>query len=142
MGYWQQVDLENALSPATVIAIFDDANNNTVSGAALSALIARCDNEVNSFIATNYPRITLPADPVPEPLKFASLELGIVYSRDRKPEYWKNAQDHERQNRLKEALDKLKRYATSEQFIYDSPDTANQITDFGSSVVSSPRRGW
>jgi len=123
MAYWDQTDLENALSPATVLAIYDDTASGVVSTDALTAVIKRSDAEVNSYMAINYPKLVLPlADaPTPDTLKFASLEFGIVYSRDRKPEYWKNAQDKERENRLAEARKKMDRFAVAQQVLFDVP---------------------
>lgn len=112
------------MSVATVVAIFDDtgAADGTINEAALIAVANRSDQEVNSYFATNYTQLTFPVDPVPDTIKFASLEFGIVFSRDRKPEYWAKAQERERELRMKEARAKMDRYAAGKQFLYDSPE--------------------
>jgi Protein of unknown function (DUF1320) len=122
MGYWDQTDLENALSPATVIAIFDDTDTGVVNEVALAAIVARSDTEVNTYIATNYPDLVLPlaASPTPNSLKFCSLEFGIVFARDRKPEYWSKAQEGERDKRLASVRAKMVRILEAEQQLYDT----------------------
>jgi hypothetical protein len=114
-----QTDLENALSVSTVRAIFDDANNNTVSTAAVAAVIARAESQVYSYLATTYPDLPIPytASPAPEVLRSAVLEFAIVYSRDRKPEYWPE-NSRERSERLKAAFDMCDRFAKARQVLY------------------------
>jgi uncharacterized protein DUF1320 len=130
VAYWNRTDLENALGPATVAAIYDDAvaADGSINDGALTSVQQRSDATVNSYIAVNYPKATLPVDPVPDTLKFASLEYGIVYSRDRKPEYWKTTQEHERQERLKAANAQMDQYIAAQRFLYDmavEPKPAN-----------------
>lgn len=127
MAYNDQTDLENAMSPATVMAIFDDAADGVVNAVALEAVLTRADAQINSFIARNYPDLTLPLTSPPETLKSAALEFAIVYARDRKPEYWSKSQEGERQARIKGAFEMAERYAKAEQKLFDStePKPAN-----------------
>jgi hypothetical protein len=115
-----QTDLENALSPSTVRAIFDDTGTNTVNTTAVAAVITRAESQVYSYLKTTYPDLPIPyaASPAPEVLKSAVLEFAIVYTRDRKPEYWPD-NSRERSERLKAAFDMADRFAKARQVIYD-----------------------
>lgn len=119
MAVINQTDLENALSISTVRSIFDDANNNTVSTAAVAAVITRAESQVFSYLATTYPDLQIPytASPAPEVMRSAVLEFAIVYARDRKPEYWRD-NSRERSERLKAAFDMCDRFAKSRQVLY------------------------
>lgn len=112
------------MSPATVVAIFDDAGAATgdVNEAAVRAVLVRAETQVYSYIARNYPALTLPTtdDPAPESLRAIALEFAIVYSRDRKPEYWAKAQEGERQARIKGAFEMAERYASARQIAFDT----------------------
>jgi len=138
VAYWSQQDLEDQLSPATVLAIFDDNNNGTVSGTGLAAVQQRSDQEVDSYLATNYPKLTFPVTPVPVQLKWASLEFGIVFARDRKSEYWAKAEDNERQARLKEARAKMDRFAQGQQYLLATNEP--KPSTVGGIVVDDGRR--
>jgi hypothetical protein len=52
-------DLQNAMSPATVLAIFDDANDGLISQSAVDAVITRAESQIYSFIRRNYPGLTV-----------------------------------------------------------------------------------
>lgn len=120
MAVLTQTDLENALSPATVKALFDDANDNTVSPAAVAAVIQRAESTVYTYLATKYPTLTFPASaPIPESLKLAVLEFAIVFSRDRKPEYWAQSQNREREQRYKAATEMMDTFGKANRVLYD-----------------------
>jgi hypothetical protein len=134
LAYWNQTDLENALGPATVLAIYDDTDTGVVNEVALAGVIARSDTEVDTYIAKTYPTLTLPltADPTPNSFKFCSLEFGIIFSRDRKPEYWSKAQAGERDKRLTDIRAKMLRILQADQQLYD----ASSPTPFTTSTVT------
>jgi len=138
------VDLQNAMSPATVMAIFDDANDGIIVSSAVEAVITRAEAQVYSFISRNYPDLTIPvtASPAPEALRSAVLEFAIVYCRDRKPEYWSKSQEREREQRIKGAFELAERYAKAEQILYDSGQTPANVGGFvgsGDPLLPEPK---
>lgn len=138
MAYWVRADLENALGPKTVMAIFDDENDGTVNDGALVAVQVRSDSIVNSYIATVYPKLTLPLTSVPDTVKFASLEYGLIFARDRAVEYWSKQGEGEREFRLKEARKNMAELITATRVLYDSPEP-KPATVGGFVTTSGPR---
>jgi hypothetical protein len=123
-----QTDLENALSVSTVRALFDDANDNTVNTAAVAAVIQRAEATVYTYIATEYPDLTLPVtSTIPESLKLPVLEFAIIFCRDRKPEYWAASQNREREQRWKAAVEMMDAYAKAKRVLYDSGQTPANV---------------
>jgi hypothetical protein len=130
-----QADLENAMSTATVETIFEDSANGIVNTAALAAVIQRAESTFYSYIARNYPDLTMPVSGTPpESLKWSVLEFAIVFARDRKPEYWSESQGRERHDRIKAAHEMADRFAKAEQMLYDS--AAAPPANVGGSVRS------
>lgn len=83
--YISQTDLENALSPETMLALFDDTNTRVVSTTAVAAVIARAEAMVRSFLIGFY---GMPlAQSVDELVKHAALEYAVAYSYERNPDY-------------------------------------------------------
>lgn len=76
------------LSPATVLALFDDQNTGVVHAPAMVGVLRRARGWVDSYLATQYqPPFPVPQIPVPEMIKNASLEFSISFSFERHPEY-------------------------------------------------------
>jgi hypothetical protein len=123
------IDLQNAMSASTVLSIFEDGANGTINTASVAHVIKRAETEVYSFIKRNYPDVTVPvtADPPPAGIYNAVLEFAIVFSRDRKPEYWTSAQRGERNDRIKAAYEMAERYAKAEQIIYDAGSAPKNV---------------
>jgi hypothetical protein len=140
--YNQQSDLEDAMSIATVRTLFEDEANGEVNSGSVTAVLRRANAQINSFIARNYPSLVLPdgaeGATVPETLKAAELEFAIVYSYDRKIEYWSGRQENERRERIKAAFEMAERYARAEQVAFDSP--AAKPSNVGGIVYSSGPR--
>ena len=88
MSIWlTQGDLENALSVATVAAIFDDANTGTLSAAGIESVISRAESQVMSYLHEYGPppfsgqvMADLGADPL---LKDAATMFAIIYAYER-----------------------------------------------------------
>lgn len=149
MAYWTLTDLENVMGPKTVMTIFDDLDTGVINDDAVTSLQARCDSEVNSYIATNYPRtlLPIPQNPVPDTVKFASLEFAVVFARDRQVEYWSKQQEGERTGRLREAREKMIRLLQGEQYLFDltvepKPSTVGGVViDIGPRTISPDADG-
>jgi hypothetical protein len=60
MGYWTRGDLEDAMSPATVAAIFDDAGaaDGTINGGALKTVELTPAAHTTNAIVMNAARIS------------------------------------------------------------------------------------
>lgn len=100
--YISQADLESALSPATVLAIYNDLQNRQVSQVALNAVIDRAEGMVDSYLV-NENVLPLPTpvlqpgavappagqSPVDRVLKNAALQFAVAYSYQRHSEYAK-----------------------------------------------------
>lgn len=86
--YATQEDLESALSPSTVIALFEDTNNGHVDRKAIVAVLNRASRMVDSHLARVY-RGPFPVSqvPVPEIIKAVTIEYAMAFSFERHPEY-------------------------------------------------------
>ncbi len=83
--YIAQVDLESALSPQTIAAIYDDGNTGTLNAAAIALTIERAEALASSFLVGFY---TLPlVVPTDGMMRSACLDFAISLSFDRAPEY-------------------------------------------------------
>lgn len=86
--YATQQDLENALSPATVLALYDDGNSGSINQTALLGVLKRARGWVDSYLATQYlGPFPVPQSPVPVAIVNAALEFAISFSFERHPEY-------------------------------------------------------
>jgi hypothetical protein len=122
-------DLVNALSPSTVLALFDDQNINIINDpplvAVVESVIARAEAEVNSYLARAYPKLKLPVTQAPQSqmLKQAALAFAVPFSFQRHPEYVKTYGDDPRGGMiaLKRADEFMERLCTGKQFLNDVP---------------------
>lgn len=105
-----------------MLTIYDSANDGQFDATAFAAVVTRAETEIYSYLARNYPNLTFPitADPPPAAIKNAVLEFTIVFSRDRKPEYWSSSQNRERKDRMEAAYEMAERYAKAQQIVYDA----------------------
>jgi hypothetical protein len=85
-----QSDLENALNVATVLGIYDDGNG-VVNQTALAACADRGENELISWIVSEFGWPMPPAAQNDPLLKYSALDYWIAYSIERHPEYCKQA---------------------------------------------------
>jgi hypothetical protein len=84
-----QADLENAISIATVLALYDDGNG-LVNQTALAANIVRGEQELLSFLVGEYGASGVPSDLANDPfLKSSALDFVTGFSVARRPEYSK-----------------------------------------------------
>lgn len=119
-----QSDLENAVSPQTILACCDDENAGVASIPVVAAIIERAENEVLSWLheyAVNGQlpdTATLTADVF---LKYAALEFAVAFMFDRHPEFVR-ANGRERIDRKKNADDRMTRVLQSRQ----RPPTLNE----------------
>lgn len=88
MAYITKADLEAALSPATVLALFNDEDQGTVYMPALLTLLQRASNEVDSYLARSFKGpFPVAQSPVPAIIKNCTIEFAIAFSFERHPEY-------------------------------------------------------
>jgi hypothetical protein len=116
--------IKRKMSTSTFLSIFDDANaaDGSFDEDAVDDNIADAEAAVYSWVARNYPNLTIPvtADPPPTTLRLAAFGFFYVFARDRKPEYWSKSQENERKDRLKAAYDLVENYAKATQILFDT----------------------
>ena len=90
-----QLDLENALNKATVLALFDDGPPvaGIINATALAAVFLRGEQDLVSWLINAYAETgttILPADLASDPfLKSAAIDFCVARAIDRHPEYVK-----------------------------------------------------
>lgn len=100
--YIVQADLEKALSPRTVLAIFqDDPAIGTADNDAVEAVIDRAEAQVDSALLGFVPMPL--ANPLDRLVKAVALEFAIAYSFERHPEYVRAFGESQRQNKIDRA---------------------------------------
>ena len=87
MAYLTQTDLENRLSRAKVLAIYDDENDGTVNQAALDAVLQTASDLVDATIARSYTGTFPMATPPPVLAKEAAILYAQALSIERAPEF-------------------------------------------------------
>ena len=87
-----QADLENRLSIASVLGLYDDGNG-TVNATALAAVIVNAEQETLSWLVDEQGNVpSMPSDLQTDPFfKGCALDFAIAYSIERRPEYAKQA---------------------------------------------------
>lgn len=123
--YIEQINLERALSPATVLAIFDDdPPTGRVNQEAIAEIIERAEAEVDSWLVGIYD-LPIPA-PYDRLLKVAAIDFAVAFSFERHPEYVKTFGEEKRAERWKRGSDRMMRIRDGLQRLPDqpSPDTA------------------
>lgn len=121
MPYITQYDLENALSPDTVLALFNDQNIGAPYMPALLAVLVRASTEVDSYLARVYKGpFPVAQTPIPEAVKNCALEFAIAFSFERHPEYVHTyGEAYRSTTRYKRACEMAERLATGLQEIPD-----------------------
>lgn len=141
MAYIDQTDLEAALSPATVLALFNDQNEGVVYTPALLAVLTRASTEVDSYLARDFKGpFPVPQTPVPAVIKNCTVEFAIAFSFERHPEYVHTYGEQFRgTTRYKRACEMAERLATGLQ---ETPDWVLQPRggDVGGIIFSAGPR--
>jgi phage gp36-like protein len=121
MAYITQTDLESALSPATVIALFNDQDQGVVYVTALEGVLERASAEVDAYLARVYRGpFPIAQTPVPAVVKNCTLEFAIAFSFERHPEYVHTfGEQYRGTTRYKRACEMAERLATGLQEIPD-----------------------
>jgi hypothetical protein len=131
MSIWlTQGDLENALSVATVAAIFDDANTGSLSAAGIASVISRAESQVLSYLHEYGPPpfsdqvlSDLGADPL---LKDAATQYAIIYAYERDIAYTR-ANGKTSEERIKRAGDLMERILQARQRPPTVPDKPSNV---------------
>lgn len=139
MSIWlDQTDLENAMSVATVAAIFDDANTGTLNTHAMNGVIERAEQEVLSWLVGQYgPNIQQDQDIATDMfLKGCSVEYAVAFAFDRHPEYVR-ANGKERGERFERAQSRMERVLQARQRVTTAPKIPLNV---GGVTVDDSRR--
>jgi hypothetical protein len=140
MGYFNQTDLENAISVPIVKAIYDDDRDGTADTAAITACIAYGTALCDSFLrkvgsAPGGGTLNLPLTVIPDEVKFAAVEFGIAYSVRRRPDMAKALGEIAWTTYYEQAVEQMKRYVASLQMV--SPTAMDHAT-VGASIFGGP----
>lgn len=98
-----QADLENALSPQTVLALFDDNNDGTADPAPIAAVCARATARADSWLAGVYDGPFPLTGTLPAMYTELALEYAVAFSFERHPEYVRSFGEVPRAERWKRA---------------------------------------
>lgn len=103
--YMAQADAEGAMTPQTLIELYNDDNDGTISESAMTVNIDRAECEVDSRLLgyKSYP-IDNQYDRL---LKHAALTFFMAFSYERHPEYVRQFGDDGRANGMYERGEKL-----------------------------------
>lgn len=117
-------DLSVALSPATYLAIFDDANDGTVddTNPAVVLVIERAEAEVYSFLPVDF----TPAPAQQKLLRQAAFSFAISFSYERHPEYVRMVASNERNDQ----------YARGKRIMLDLQETVRRMRDVTTAPVT------
>ena len=117
--YFDQTDLENALSVNVVKGVYDDDHDGVADSAPVAACIAYGNAECNSFLrnvlTSGGSPIELPLTDVPDEVKFAALDFGIAYTMRRRPDVVRAMNEQPWTVFYEAAVAKMKRYCASLQ---------------------------
>lgn len=121
MAYITKTDLENALSPETVTALYNDQEQGVVYEPALLGVLTRASSMVDSYLARVY-KGPFPVTqlPVPEAVKNCCIEFAIAFSFERHPEFVHTfGEAYRSTTRFKRATEMAENLATGLQEIPD-----------------------
>lgn len=146
-NYIQLVDISNAVSPTTVLALADDGNTGNIADsgvlAIVESIIARAEAECNSYVVRAYPKLIIPVaqSPLSTMLKQASLMFAIPYLYMRHPEYVKTYGDDVRggTGAVDNAREFMERLCTGRQFLFDVPAEPKPSVVGGIYISNGPR---
>ncbi len=111
-----QADLQRSLSPATMLALFDDEQDNTVHAAAVTQVIAEAEAEVKSYLVGTYPNPLPTGAALDELLKLAAVDFAVCFAFARHPEYaLQTGQAKALEERMKRAEARMARIQTAAQ---------------------------
>lgn len=119
--YVTKDDLEGALSPPTVTALFDDDGAGVPNETAVQTVLNRASRRVDSYLARVYVGpFPVTQTPVPETIKEAALEFAIAFSFERHPEYVHTyGETYRGASRYKRACEIMDRICQGQQEIPD-----------------------
>lgn len=136
--YINQIDLENALSSATIIQLFDDDDDGVADADAVASVIDRAEAEVESWMIGDYSfPLNVPTDRL---LKHSALDYAVAFSFERHPEYVRtfgeNPRGHER---YKRAMERMQRIQSAQQKLPDETVTQTPRNVGGIATDPGPR---
>lgn len=121
--YVKQEDLEAALSPATVLQLFNDNNTGVVDAARLRATLVRGRDEVDGYLATVFEGpfpVPQAVTVVPGIIRNATLDFVIAFSFERHPEYVQTyGENYRAASRFERAREMMRRIVAGEIRIPD-----------------------
>lgn len=138
--YIQQLDLENALSPSTVVAIFTDPGSGVVNVEAIADIIDQAEGEVDGFLITVIAVGSPNLNRFDRLLRRCALDFAMCFSFEKHPEYVKTFGDDPRSFALyKRAKDRMERIQSAVQELPDQP-TLGPPANVGALIMSSGPR--
>ena len=123
-SFIDQAALQLALSPVTMLALFDDTQTNVISATAVAQVIAEAEAEVKSYLVGEYSN-PLPAGAATDDLlRLAAIDFAVCFSFARHPEYaLQTGQQKALENRMTRAEARMKRIQAAIQ----RPPTLNTL---------------
>ena len=143
MAIWLcQADLENATSVRMVGACFDDDQANVINKDALNAVIDRAEQEVLSWLASEFGPPPLPADTLAglgsdNFLKYAAVDYAVALMFDRHPEYVRANMKDDRAARMQAAKERMERVVDARQ---QPPTVVKRPANVGGVAVDGANR--
>jgi hypothetical protein len=140
-GYIAASDLRLALSQPTYMALFDDTNSRNVATVDASPQVAlvlkRAHAQIVSWVPSIYQQLPneLPADP-PSLLIDAELQVAVIYSYRRHPEYVKTYGAEANGALWKELVEFMQRFQSNEQQIASNDNPPEPAPENESSSYS------
>lgn len=119
--YALKKDLESILSPATVLALFDDDARGSANVEAILDTLDRASREVDSYLARVYTGpFPVTQKPVPSVIKYATLDFAVAFAFERHPEYVHTyGEVYRASSRYKRACERMDRLCQGQQEIPD-----------------------
>ncbi len=136
--YITRTDLENALNPGTVLALFDDANDGAGNSAAINSVIDDAEAMIDSYLQTVYRGVPLTAS-TDRLIKKAAKDFAVAYALERHPEYIAGYGEARRAERWKRAQDMMERITNAVVQLPDVTDVLMQ-GNVGGLLIEGSRR--
>lgn len=142
MGFIDSDDLKSALSPATYLAIYDDAGTGVANADAVAFTLERAHAQVLSYLPafTSTAPGAIPSQYLPL-LRMAETDYAVAYSFERHPEYVRSFGEAPRSERYKRAETLMVRISTGMQRLQADTGTPLAATPMvGGAVYTRDQR--
>jgi hypothetical protein len=138
----QPMDLQAAITPTVVLALFDDQSTGTPDPVAMAEVLDQAEAEVLSYLVGHYPTNPLPPSLINDPLlKRSALDFAIVFAYERHPEYTRTVGESSRvETRFQRATARMQRIQSAMQqpAQTNSPVQVRNPTGGGPGLTAEP----